>query len=71
MIKIVKSYFNKSINNLVNINTNTENKDNTFNSIYNFIRKYHSKYNTIIDFKGLLQIENDLKYDFNKININI
>ena len=41
MIKIVKSYFNKSINNLVNIKTNIENKENTFNSIYNFIRKYH------------------------------
>jgi hypothetical protein len=71
MIKIVKSYFNKSINNLVNIKTNTEYKDNTFNSIYNFIMKYHSKYHTIIYFKGLLQIENDLKYDLNKININI
>ena len=61
MIKIVKSYFNKSINNLVNINTNIENKDNTFNLIYNFIRKYHSTYHTIINFRGLFQIENDLK----------
>lgn len=33
--------------------------------------KYHSKYHSIIDFKGILQIENELKYDLNKININI
>ena len=71
MKKIVKAHFIKSINNLVSISKNYETKINTFNLIYDFIRKYHSTYHTVINFKGLLQLENDLKYNLNKININI
>ena len=50
MIKIVKTYFNKSINNLVNINNSQQNNNNSYNLIYNFIKEYHKTYKLNIEF---------------------
>ena len=71
MKKIVKSYFAKSINNLVNINTNKDNNANTLSLVYEFIRKYHSTYHSTINFKGILQIDGELKNNLNIINIKL
>ena len=71
MIEIVKTYFNKSINNLVNINNNISNNNNTYNLVYNFIKDYHITYKSNIDFKGLSQIEGEFKYKMDLINIEI
>ena len=37
MTKIVKTYFNKSVNNLVTINNNLLDNNNTYNMLHNFI----------------------------------
>lgn len=71
MKKIVKSYFTKSINNLVNINANKDNNANTLSLVYEFIRKYHSTYHSTINFKGILQIDGELKNTLNIINIKL
>ena len=69
MIEIVKTYFNKSINNLVNINNNISNNNNTYNLVYNFIKDYHITYKPNIDFKGLSQIEGEFKYKMDLIKL--
>ena len=71
MKKIVKSYFTKSINNLVNINKSKDNNANTLSLVYNFIRKYHSTYHSTINFKGILQIDGELRDNLNIINIKL
>ena len=62
MIKIVKTYFNKSINNLVNINNNQQNNNNSYNLVYNFIKEYHKTFKLNIDFEAISQIDGEFKY---------
>ena len=71
MIKIVKTYFNKSINNLVNINNSQPNNNNSYNLVYNFINEYHKTYKLNIDFEGISQLDGEFKYKMDSINIQI